>query len=93
LPILFLVSAALVSCGTGDSGASPTLTGAGSGSGSTPASAPSPTATQRPVEPGSADDLSIAPDFSLPNANGDPVTLSELAAEQPVVLVFYRAFW
>ena len=35
----------------------------------------------------------LAPDFTLPNANGPEVTLSELSAEQPVILVFYRAFW
>jgi peroxiredoxin len=35
----------------------------------------------------------VAPDFTLPSANSGEVTLSALAAEQPVVLVFYRAFW
>lgn len=34
-----------------------------------------------------------APDFSLPNAFGDPVQLSDLLAEGPVVLTFYRGAW
>lgn len=32
---------------------------------------------------------SQAPDFTLPNQNGDPVTLSALLREGPVVLYFY----
>lgn len=34
-----------------------------------------------------------APDFTLPNAHGQPVTLSEQLAEGPVVLTFYRGAW
>ena len=34
-----------------------------------------------------------APDFTLPDANGQPVTLSHLLAAGPVVLVFYRGNW
>jgi len=34
-----------------------------------------------------------APDFSLPDATGAMVTLSELLAEGPVVLSFYRGGW
>lgn len=34
-----------------------------------------------------------APDFSLPNAFGKPVRLSELLAKGPVVLTFYRGAW
>jgi peroxiredoxin len=34
-----------------------------------------------------------APDFTLPNARGVPVTLSKLLAKGPVVLVFYRGGW
>jgi peroxiredoxin len=37
--------------------------------------------------------ISVAPDFTLPNATGADITLSELSAQQPVVLVFYRAYW
>ena len=40
-----------------------------------------------------AQQISIAPDFTLPSANDSPVTLSEMLEEQPVVVVFYRAFW
>jgi len=34
-----------------------------------------------------------APDFSLPNAFGERVRLSDLLAEGPVVLTFYRGAW
>ncbi len=34
-----------------------------------------------------------APDFTLPNANGREVRLSDLLAQGPVVLVFYRGAW
>jgi peroxiredoxin len=34
-----------------------------------------------------------APDFTLPNAAGGTTTLSELLAEGPVVLTFYRGGW
>jgi hypothetical protein len=34
-----------------------------------------------------------APDFSLPNGDGKPVSLSELTAKGPVVLIFYRGYW
>jgi len=34
-----------------------------------------------------------APDFTLPNAFGDSVTLSEQLEKGPVVLVFYRGAW
>jgi AhpC/TSA family len=34
-----------------------------------------------------------APDFSLPNAGGTPVSLTELVARGPVVLSFYRGRW
>jgi peroxiredoxin len=33
------------------------------------------------------------PDFSLPNANGDMISLSALLAEGPVVISFYRGGW
>lgn len=36
---------------------------------------------------------SKAPDFTLSNANGQSVTLSELLEEGPVVLSFYRGGW
>ena len=34
-----------------------------------------------------------APDFTLPNATGRPVSLGELRARGPVVLSFYRGRW
>lgn len=34
-----------------------------------------------------------APDFTLPDAAGQPVTLSALLAQGPVVLTFYRGSW
>ena len=34
-----------------------------------------------------------APDFTLPNAGGQPVGLQELVARGPVVLSFYRGRW
>lgn len=34
-----------------------------------------------------------APDFTLTNARGEPVTLSDLLAHGPVVLTFYRGGW
>jgi peroxiredoxin len=35
----------------------------------------------------------IAPDFTLPNVTGDPVTLYEALNSGPVVLSFYRGSW
>jgi len=35
----------------------------------------------------------MAPEFSLPNAQGRPVALSAMLARGPVVLVFYRGGW
>ena len=34
-----------------------------------------------------------APDFTLPNATGTPVSLADLRARGPVVLSFYRGRW
>jgi AhpC/TSA family protein len=34
-----------------------------------------------------------APDFTLPNGSGQPVSLSALRARGPVVLSFYRGRW
>jgi peroxiredoxin len=34
-----------------------------------------------------------APDITLPNVRGEPVTLSKLLARGPVVLTFYRGGW
>ncbi len=35
----------------------------------------------------------VAPDFVLPNAQSQPVSLAELLAKGPVVLSFYRGGW
>lgn len=35
----------------------------------------------------------LAPDFTLPNSNGEPVHLAALLARGPVVLTFYRGVW
>ena len=43
---------------------------------------------QRSLRPGQA-----APNFTLPDATGQPVTLAALLATGPVVLVFYRGNW
>lgn len=45
-----------------------------------------PPPTQDPARP-------AAVDFSLPSAQGPQYTLSSFAGQQPVVVVFYRAFW
>ena len=34
-----------------------------------------------------------APDFSLEDVNGNPVTLSDFHGKRSVVLVFYRGYW
>jgi hypothetical protein len=34
-----------------------------------------------------------APDFTLPNLRGEPVSLSDLLAKGPAVVAFYRGSW
>jgi len=34
-----------------------------------------------------------APDFTLPDASGAPVSLASFRERTPVVLVFYRGYW
>jgi hypothetical protein len=34
-----------------------------------------------------------APDFTLPSIQGSEYTLSSFQGEQPVLVVFYRAYW
>jgi len=34
-----------------------------------------------------------APDFTLPDAKGAPVTLASFRGHTPVVVVFYRGYW
>ncbi len=45
-----------------------------------------------PVEPKLVPVGSIAPDFTLPTADGDEITLSEYRGKTGVVLVFLRGF-
>ena len=35
----------------------------------------------------------LAPDFTLPSIQGTEYTLSDFRSEQPVLVVFYRAYW
>jgi peroxiredoxin len=35
----------------------------------------------------------VAPDFTLPDSSGTERRLSELVAEGPLVLIFYRGHW
>jgi cytochrome oxidase Cu insertion factor (SCO1/SenC/PrrC family) len=35
----------------------------------------------------------VAPDFTLQDQNGHPVSLSASRGRHPVVLVFYRGYW
>jgi hypothetical protein len=35
----------------------------------------------------------VAPDFTLPSVQGSEYTLSSFRGEQPVAVVFYRAYW
>jgi peroxiredoxin len=55
---------------------------------SSPAQTTSPTSPPTGVPTSS---LGVAPDFTLPGANGTEVTLSEQLAEGPVVLTFFRS--
>lgn len=49
-----------------------------------------------PIDSGHESDITIgstAPDFTLPNADGEEKTLSELLQNGPVILSFYRGGW
>ena len=66
----------------------------------TPPPAPTPQPTPAPVSKATAAPtappapaLPTAADFSLPSAQGPQYALSSFAGQQPVVVVFYRAFW
>lgn len=34
-----------------------------------------------------------APDFTLPDAAGRPVTLADYRGKKPVIVIFYRGYW
>ena len=57
-----------------------------------PTEPPEPTATTAPSVT-FVDESDMASDFTLPNAHGGDVTLSQYRDDKNVVLVFYRAFW
>ena len=57
-----------------------------------PAPTPQPTPTIRCPQP-PAPARTAAVGFSLPSAQGPQYTLNSFAGQQPVVVVFYRAFW
>ncbi len=63
-----------------------------------------PTATDEPDERMDEEDnpelvntpgpvAKLAPDFTLPSIDGQRYTLSEYRGQQPVLVVFYRAYW
>ena len=91
--------ASLAACGGSEAAdpASPRSTVGSAATSPTPTLALALASTPAPTESPQSQPLnqliSVAPDFTLPSANGPDVTLSELSADQPVVLVFYRAFW
>lgn len=89
---VLLTAFAITACSGGEDAAG---TGDQPSTGNEPSasSTRTPTSTPPPTEVPQHALLSVAPDFTLPNANGSPITLSELSSEKPVVLVFYRAFW
>lgn len=63
------------------------------------AAAPARAQTPLPESPGAPKVGEKAPDFTLPDTDGKPVTLSEVLkprtpGEKPwVLLVFYRGYW
>ena len=46
-----------------------------------------------PATPDALPVRAAAPDFTLPDQDGDPVALSSFRGRGPVLLVFYRGFW
>ncbi len=86
LAALALAAMAAIACGASEDGER-------SDSAQAPTAQVRSTPTSVPVDAPLHAQIEVAPDFTLPSANGSNVTLSELSSEQPVVLVFYRAFW
>ena len=87
--IVAVIALAVVLAACGDT-AAPAETAAEVTPAATQAPAP-PTATDTPAPAAPA--RAAAVDFSLPSAQGPQYTLNSFAGQQPVVVVFYRAFW
>ena len=95
-----LLSVLFAACAGGDAGPAPTTVDPAPATTATATVTPAPTATAVPPPtpvptPTTAppDDTDLAFDFTLPNAHGGDVTLSNFRGDKNVVLVFYRAFW
>ncbi len=74
--------------------ADPTATAVRSSESPTAVAPTAPAATATPAADITfAESSDLALDFTLPNAHGGEVTLSDYRADKNVVLVFYRAFW
>ncbi|MBT3995224.1 MAG: redoxin domain-containing protein [Chloroflexi bacterium] len=88
--LLVVVFSLVLACGSESVAATPVP--------NTPAAAASPSTTiPDPTEPPLVNTpgpvSNIAPDFKLPSIQGAEYTLSQFRGEQPVVVVFYRAYW
>ncbi len=81
LPLLALLLAALAGCAEPSSPDSPD------------AEVPVTTVSAEEAAGGALGVGDRAPDFALPDAMGDRVRLSDLLADGPVVLTFYRGAW
>ncbi len=46
-----------------------------------------------PADAGAPAVSDVAPDFTLPNQDGEPVRLASFRGNGPVLLVFYRGHW
>jgi len=97
---LIALAVVLTACGDTTAPAEPAATAAPAPPTATDTPAPPPEPTPQPTataapEPAAtpAPERPAAVDFSLPSAQGPQYTLSSFAGQQPVVVVFYRAFW
>ena len=85
LAVMFMIAVSIAACGTA---AEPAVE----------ESQPHPTAhveeTGDAAASGAAASVaSMAPDFQLPAASGETLSLASFAGDKNVVLVFYRGFW
>lgn len=87
---VILVTYNLATVNTGASSPTPTLVVRSNPSpGTLPTSSAATPPTQQPASSIPAAGV-LAPDFSLPSAWGDPITLSHYRGEKNIVLLFYR---